>query len=123
MRCSLLRSQCLVLSRAMGALVGLAVEDALGTSLEFLLAVDTPGPSKFVAEQWKLVGPECNDKRLKLRPGQCMPTGLVDMLMSMLWVRWTDDTSVALCIADSLLIGMYNGSDIRMRFWACPQSS
>ena len=104
-------------SRAMGALVGLAVGDALGASLEFLPAVDTPGPSKFDAEQWKLVGPERTDRRLELRPGQCVPTHHVDKLMSMLWVRWTDDTSMALCIADSLLTGMYNGSDIRMRFW------
>ena len=87
-------------SRAMGSLVGLAVGDALGASLEFLPAVDTPGLSKFDTEQWKLVGPERTDRRLELRPGQ-----------------WTDDTSLALCLADSLLTGMYNGSDIRMRFW------
>eukprot|EP00656_Telonema_subtile_P057098 TRINITY_DN9312_c0_g2_i1.p1 TRINITY_DN9312_c0_g2~~TRINITY_DN9312_c0_g2_i1.p1 ORF type:complete len:331 (+),score=44.87 TRINITY_DN9312_c0_g2_i1:133-1125(+) len=31
--------------------------------------------------------------------------------------QWTDDTSMALCLADSLLTGEYNGTDLRVRFW------
>eukprot|EP00443_Scrippsiella_acuminata_P038749 CAMPEP_0115244612 /NCGR_PEP_ID=MMETSP0270-20121206/40074_1 /TAXON_ID=71861 /ORGANISM="Scrippsiella trochoidea, Strain CCMP3099" /LENGTH=346 /DNA_ID=CAMNT_0002659747 /DNA_START=60 /DNA_END=1098 /DNA_ORIENTATION=- len=32
--------------------------------------------------------------------------------------QWTDDTSMGLCLADSLLVcGGYDGSDIRLRFW------
>ena len=63
------------LSRARGALVGLAVGDAVGTTNEFKWAgtfepiTDMVGGGPFL-----------------LKPGQ-----------------WTDDTSMALCIADSLL--------------------
>ena len=77
------------LSRARGALVGLAVGDAVGTTNEFKWAgtfepiTDMVGGGPFL-----------------LKPGQ-----------------WTDDTSMALCIADSLLAqGRYDSFDVMERY-------
>ncbi len=64
-----------VRDRALGALIGLAVGDALGTTLEFE-ARDIKPPV------FDMVGGGPFD----LLPGQ-----------------WTDDTSMALCLADSLI--------------------
>ena len=61
--------------RYLGALVGLAVGDAVGTTLEF----KPPGSFRPVAD---MVG----GGPFGLKPGQ-----------------WTDDTSMALCLADSLV--------------------
>merc|ERR1719387_488597 len=83
-------------SRAVGALVGMAVADSVGAPLEFL-PVGKRG-SKFDPKTLKVTG-EFN--KFSLKPGQ-----------------WTDDTSMGLCLADSLLAcGTYDGSDIRVRFW------
>ena len=77
------------LSRARGALVGLAVGDALGTTNEFKVA-GTFTPST------DMVGGGVFD----LEPGQ-----------------WTDDTSMALCLADSLLAqGRYDSFDVMERY-------
>ena len=62
-------------NRAKGALVGLALGDALGTTLEF-----QPRPAKPVVTDLVGGGP------FMLEPGQ-----------------WTDDTSMMLCLADSLI--------------------
>ena len=77
------------LSRARGALVGLAVGDAVGTTNEFKVAstfepiTDMVGGGPFL-----------------LKPGQ-----------------WTDDTSMALCLADSLLAkGHYDSFDVMERY-------
>ena len=77
------------LSRARGALMGLAVGDAVGTTNEFKWAgtfdpiTDMVGGGPFLLE-----------------PGQ-----------------WTDDTSMALCIADSLLAqGRYDSFDVMERY-------
>lgn len=77
------------LSRARGAMVGLAVGDAVGTTNEFKWAgtfepiTDMVGGGPFL-----------------LKPGQ-----------------WTDDTSMALCIADSLLAkGRYDSFDVMERY-------
>ena len=77
------------LSRARGALMGLAVGDAVGTTNEFKWAgtfepiTDMVGGGPFL-----------------LKPGQ-----------------WTDDTSMALCIADSLLAqGRYDSFDVMERY-------
>jgi ADP-ribosyl-[dinitrogen reductase] hydrolase len=67
--------QLMVRDRYRGALLGLAVGDALGTTLEF----KTPGTFKPIAD---LVG----GGPFGLKPGQ-----------------WTDDTSMALCLAESLI--------------------
>jgi ADP-ribosyl-[dinitrogen reductase] hydrolase len=67
--------QLMVRDRYRGALLGLAVGDALGTTLEF----KTPGTFKPITD---LVG----GGPFGLKPGQ-----------------WTDDTSMALCLAESLV--------------------
>ena len=63
------------LNRAQGCLIGLATGDALGTTLEF----KTPGTFKPITDMLG-GGP------FHLQPGQ-----------------WTDDTSMALCLAESLV--------------------
>lgn len=65
----------LFLDRAIGCLVGLAVGDAVGTTVEFLPRGSYPKLTDMVGG-----GP------FKLKPGQ-----------------WTDDTSMALCLAESLI--------------------
>lgn len=67
--------QLLLRERYHGALLGLAVGDALGTNLEF----KAPGTFKPISE---MVG----GGPFGLKPGQ-----------------WTDDTSMALCLAESLI--------------------
>lgn len=75
--------------RAIGALVGLAVGDAVGTTLEFATRDSRPPLTDMVGG-----GP------FRLAPGQ-----------------WTDDTSMALCLADSLLaLGMIDATDLATRF-------
>lgn len=64
-----------ILDRARGCLLGLAVGDALGTSVEFSPPGSFPPISDMIGG-----GP------FSLRPGE-----------------WTDDTSMALCLAESLL--------------------
>ena len=81
-----------VLDRAKGALVGLALGDALGTTLEFERRDALPPVTDIVGG-----GP------FGLAPGE-----------------WTDDTSMALCLADSLLAaaGLDPGDLIeRFRRW------
>merc|ERR1719420_2269956 len=74
----------------------MAVADAVGAPLEFLPAC-SPGHS-FDPQLLEYVG-EYN--KFKLQRGQ-----------------WTDDCSMGLCMADSLILrGKYDGSDIRVRFW------
>lgn len=64
-----------VVDRALGCLLGLAVGDAVGTTLEFTVRDANPPLTDMVGG-----GP------FRLRPGE-----------------WTDDTSMALCLADSLI--------------------
>ncbi len=63
------------LDKAIGALVGLAVGDSVGTTLEFR----SPGSFEPLTD---MVGGE----PFRLAPGE-----------------WTDDTSMALCLAKSIL--------------------
>ena len=77
--------------RAVGALVGLAVGDALGTTLEFEERDSRPPVTEMEG-----AGP------FRLQPGQ-----------------WTDDTSQALCLAESLLArGRLDPGDLMTRFVA-----
>lgn len=80
--------------RARGMLVGLAVGDALGAPIEFL-----PSPSDvYIADM--------GDKIAYFHENYRMPKG-----------AWTDDTSMALCLADSLLeCGGYDSYDIMDRY-------
>jgi ADP-ribosyl-[dinitrogen reductase] hydrolase len=78
-----------VTDRALGSLLGLAVGDALGTTLEFSDRDTQPPLTDIVGG-----GP------FRLRPGE-----------------WTDDTSMALCLADSLIAcGGLDQRDLMERF-------
>ncbi|CAK9110487.1 unnamed protein product [Durusdinium trenchii] len=90
------------LHRAAGALLGLAVADWVGAPLEFLEVVDEPSASCWDHDAFTWRNPNKNElERGVLKPGQ-----------------WTDDTSMALCLADSLALhGRLDGSDLRLRFW------
>ena len=76
--------------RAIGAFVGLAVGDALGTTIEFRARDTYPPVTDMIGG-----GP------FGLRPGE-----------------WTDDTSMALCLAESLVAnaGTINPKDLAERF-------
>lgn len=85
--------------RAMGSMVGLAVGDACGAPMEFLPAVDKPLPKTCFSIQDNVYTNEKNN--FALARGQ-----------------WTDDSSMALCMADSLICHReLNCSDMRKRFW------
>lgn len=82
--------------RARGMLVGLAVGDALGAPVEFL-----PEPS---SEHIKQMGEKIEHFHKNYRAAKGV---------------WTDDTEMALCIADSLLVnGGYDSYDMMRRFTA-----
>jgi ADP-ribosylglycohydrolase len=75
--------------RVRGALIGLAVGDAVGTTVEF----KPPGTFEPVTD---MVG----GGPFRLRPGE-----------------WTDDTSMALCLAESLIeCGGFNARDQMERY-------
>lgn len=76
--------------RAIGCLLGLAVGDALGTTLEFSARDTKPAVTDLVG-----AGP------FGLRPGE-----------------WTDDTSMAICLAESLIAegGRLDPADLMRRF-------
>lgn len=93
----------LVGDRAVGTFVGLAVGDWVGAPLEFLPCTQVAQPSHHCwdPDTFSYVGPAGNAERDELELGQ-----------------WTDDTSMALCLADSLLLRrQYDGSDARRRYW------
>ncbi|MGE0441445.1 MAG: ADP-ribosylglycohydrolase family protein [Gemmatimonadales bacterium] len=76
--------------RLLGALIGLAVGDALGTTVEFRAPGTFPPVTTITGG-----GP------FRLAPGQ-----------------WTDDTSMALCLADSLIeCGGFDPADQMERYW------
>ncbi len=80
------------LDRALGCMLGLAVGDAVGTAVEFKPRDSYPAVTDMVGG-----GP------FKLKPGE-----------------WTDDTTMALCLAESLLeAGTVDQDDFmeRMRAW------
>ena len=85
-------------SHSRGMLLGLAIGDALGAPIEFL-----PGPGSLYIE-------EMGDKIAHFHDNYRNPKGV-----------WTDDTEMALCIADSLFVNNgYDSYDIMQRFraWA-----
>jgi len=94
------------LDRAMGAVVGMAVGDAVGAPLEFLDVVDDNpdvfrGAPRFSLQHMDYTGTSNTMNRFMLRPGQ-----------------WTDDAAMGLCMADSLLQHRkFDGGDMRIRFW------
>lgn len=87
-----------LLDRIMGSMCGMAVGDAMGHMFEFLPAQDKPGSSYFSLKNMKFYGEQ---NTFGLQYGQ-----------------WTDDASMGLCMADSLILQReYDGSDMRARFW------
>ena len=90
------------LNRAAGALLGMTCADALGAPLEFMPVCDEPGKNahatRFYKDTMRYV---CALNKFRMKPGQ-----------------WTDDASMGLCMADSLIVtNAYDGSDLRVRFW------
>jgi ADP-ribosyl-[dinitrogen reductase] hydrolase len=78
-----------VADRARGALLGLAVGDALGATVEFM----PPGSFELVTD---MIGGGPH----RLQPGE-----------------WTDDTSMALCLAESLVeCGGFDATDQMRRY-------
>lgn len=87
-------------------MVGMAIADGLGHNFEFMPVRDTvkrDSSAPYFEYPSDCPGGRVHNafNRFNLRPGQ-----------------WTDDCSMALCIADSLLLkGDYDGSNIRIWFW------
>ena len=78
---------------SIGAMLGMAIGDAIGARVEFQ-------PLDYNYNEIKDMGKNIEGK-FKLKPGQ-----------------WTDDTSMGLCLADSLIEnkGNFNGHDLMIRF-------
>eukprot|EP00746_Dinoflagellata_sp_MGD_P128673 gnl/MRDRNA2_/MRDRNA2_62988_c0_seq1.p1 gnl/MRDRNA2_/MRDRNA2_62988_c0~~gnl/MRDRNA2_/MRDRNA2_62988_c0_seq1.p1 ORF type:complete len:420 (-),score=74.66 gnl/MRDRNA2_/MRDRNA2_62988_c0_seq1:135-1394(-) len=88
------------LDRAMGSICGMGVGDALGHPYEFLPVAQPGQPNSHFFDLGKL---QFNDESntFGLERGQ-----------------WTDDASMGLCMADSLIAHRgFDGSDMRVRFW------
>jgi ADP-ribosyl-[dinitrogen reductase] hydrolase len=86
-------------------LAGLAVGDWVGVPLEFLPVVGKPSSDspQWVPETFTYTNlPKIKEaERGEMKMGQ-----------------WSDDTSMALCLADSIILNSgYSGSDVRKRFW------
>ncbi len=89
-----------IINKTVGAMIGMAIGDSVGAPLEFI-SITELGPNQKSKFDFK-TGIYSNEKnKFKLKRGQ-----------------WTDDASMGLCMADSLIVNKgYNGSDIRTRFW------
>jgi hypothetical protein len=101
------------LSRSIASLVGMAIADSLGHNFEFMDVRDSPQQSDsslpplhstcFFEYPSSTPGGVFHNpyNKFRLAPGQ-----------------WTDDCSMGLCLADSLLTkGDYNGSNLRVWFY------
>lgn len=88
------------LDKSIGCIMGMAYGDFLGAPLEFLHVVNFSDTLHFNSDGCS-VEYKMSNNTFNLELGQ-----------------WTDDTSMGLCIADSLIEKKeINGSDIRKRFW------
>mmetsp|Transcript_82944 Transcript_82944/g.221627 ORF Transcript_82944/g.221627 Transcript_82944/m.221627 type:complete len:487 (+) Transcript_82944:67-1527(+) len=93
-----IRQRGLELDRAMGCMVGMAVADSLGHRWEFEAVRDEVSEQRFDLSTFE---GHNETNRFQLKPGQ-----------------WTDDCSMGLCVADSLLLRQeLDGADMRLRFW------
>ena len=121
--------------RAMGSLVGLAVADALGHPLEFIDVASESGQgiasfslaqklaAAAASEEEELPPAAGGGDMLLPPPRRTRPTlrGYVNPMNQFALEpgQWTDDTSMALCMADSLIrCGRFDGSDMRLTFWS-----
>ena len=88
--------------RAVGAVLGMAVGDALGAPLEFL-------PARPNGEPPSLLG-----------MGQLRPDAHARNVFALQAGQWTDDAAMGLCLADSLLAsgGVVRPADLMLRFLA-----
>lgn len=87
--------ECPLEDACIGSMLGLAIGDALGSPLEFMKV--RYGVSDY---QDMGQGSHPGPNQFRLKPGQ-----------------WTDDTSMSLCLADSLLVCRgFNALDLRLRF-------
>jgi hypothetical protein len=115
------------ISRAMGAISGMAVADSLGHNFEFVAVRDAVGdsPSFFEYPCADQPGGKFHEpyNKFRLAPGQWYSLSTTSFAPSDFWgsdlvclVCRTDDTSMGLCLADSILLaGEYEGS--RTRIW------
>ncbi len=91
------------IDRSVGAIAGMSIGDYVGAPLEFNSIENLN--SKSERQQYKFnlstLKYTTETNKFKIELGQ-----------------WTDDASMGLCMADSLIINKkYDGSDIRIRFW------
>ncbi|CAK0799149.1 unnamed protein product, partial [Prorocentrum cordatum] len=92
-------------SRAVGALVGMAVADATGAPFEFMPARDVPCVP--------MIDPNTLDILDQVGGRRYKPFNKFQLSSG----QWSDDTAMGLCLADSLLENQgYNGSDVRVKF-------
>ena len=88
--------------RCLGMMVGMCVGDAVGAPLEFSAATDAAGDGGMRWDAATNAYPRGEVNNFRLRRGQ-----------------WTDDASMGLALADSLLAeGGFDGSDARVRWRA-----
>eukprot|EP01060_Flectonema_neradi_P003044 TRINITY_DN11904_c0_g2_i1.p1 TRINITY_DN11904_c0_g2~~TRINITY_DN11904_c0_g2_i1.p1 ORF type:complete len:488 (+),score=80.15 TRINITY_DN11904_c0_g2_i1:48-1511(+) len=100
---------------AIGSLVGLAIGDSVGHPLEFLPVNDDPPEEDgtYIDESFLyptlITDPETGERSVQYHEPHnkfCLSDG-----------QWTDDCSMALCLADSLLVRKsYHGGDARTRW-------
>jgi hypothetical protein len=116
------------LAKAMGSMVALAAADATGHWFEFMPVCDfvgeNDGGSRFVVSELELV-PGRQDRERPM-PNSADRAGIpacfegrVFNKFALQMGQWTDDCSMALALADSLIVRRsYDGSDVRARFWS-----
>mmetsp|Transcript_17401 Transcript_17401/g.35535 ORF Transcript_17401/g.35535 Transcript_17401/m.35535 type:complete len:537 (+) Transcript_17401:150-1760(+) len=91
----------MALNRAIGAVIGMCVGDSVGAPLEFLAVTDSEGKDSHHYYSLSKNSYKGAWNKFGLVKGQ-----------------WTDDASMGLCLADSLISkgGTYDGSDVRCRY-------
>ena len=96
------------IDRAVGCMYGMAIGDAVGAPLEFTDATQS------------IIYPTSMDFFESGKPYFDLKDGIYYNEFNQLGLQrgqWTDDCSMGLCIADSLIVNKkYNGSDIRTRY-------
>ena len=123
------------LDRAMGCLVGLAVGDSVGHPLEFIPVAPESGkvrskfnldafvtrsepPPTWSCDSFRGPGGKVTHSARRVQgeiPGYTNACNKFQLAPG----QWTDDCSMALCLADSLLKrGGLDGSDARLTFWS-----
>lgn len=111
----------IVANGAVGAMVGQAIGDAIGAPLEFLDADESPFPR--TAEDAKLVVQQKTDRESFFYPevhpqSHSLQYFNVCNKFQLKSGQWTDDASMALCLADTMIVnGRYEGGDCRARYF------